>query len=255
MGTTYYPKRTGGLTSYWTAVAAEVERSGLTFTTVTLDPEKVGTLTAVPNEMFRDPGLLVAIGNLIGIEIVHAMADRLDHTVVNGDGTADHGGFTGILESAAIASQSADATHTTVATLDADDVGKVVAALISYALPNARWGMSNAVKGQLRNIRSTTGVPIYDRGNGAREPAAIDGFPYALGTRCPTVAAAATGNPYAVFGDWRLAMYVGMIRNIAIASSEHAYFPSDMTAIRGIMHVAVAEADADAMVIAKTAAA
>jgi len=253
---TRFPQRTGGFTMYWVAVAAEGTRSGMTFTTVDLTPEKGMVLTGIPNEMYRDPGLLVDIGNLVGVEATFCIAGGMDDVVVNGDGTADYGGFTGILESANIASQSADATHTTVATLDGEDVGNVHAALpLGIALRNARWAMSNGVKGVLRNLRTTTGAPLYDRGNGQREPATIDGYPYTLGTACPTVAAAATGNPYAIFGDFRMAYYVGMLRSIEIAASEHVYFTSDMTAVRALAHVAFAEAEADALVVAKTAGA
>jgi len=255
MGQTTWPKRTGGLASYWTDVAAEITRSGLTFDTVTMTPKKVGTLSGIPNEMFVDPGLLIDAGQLIGLEISYTMADRLDNTVVNADGTADHGGFTGILQSATIASEAAAAGNTTVATLDGADIMEIPGALpVAYALPNARWAMSLSVKGHVRGLTATTGVPLFDRGVGQAEPASIDGYPYALGTRMPAKSAVTAGTAWAVFGDFRMAMYVGMIRAIRIDLSKDVYFTSDMTGIRGVMHVAIAEADADALLIAKTAA-
>jgi len=253
MGTTTWPKRTGGLTSYWTDLAAAIKRSGIAFTTVTMTPKKVGTLTAVPNEMLMDPGLLTAIGQLVGVEIVYAMADRLDHTVVNGDGTADHGGFTGILQSASIGSEAAASGNTTIATLDPGDIDNVLAALSAgYALPNARWGLSLSVLMGLRSMRATGGESIFNRG-GLAFPPNVDGYPFTVSTRMTTKAAATAGVAYALFGDFRMAMYVGMIGGIRIDKSDHAYFAEDMAAIRGTMHVAIAEADANALVIAKTA--
>ena len=252
MGTTTYPKRTAGLTSYWTDLAAAIQRSGITFGTVTLTPKKVGTLTAVPNEMLRDPMLLAALGQLIGTEIVYAMADRLDHTVLNGDGSADHGGFTGILQSANITSVAAAGGNPTIALLDAADIDNVIAGLLyAYALPNARWVMSLSVLMGVSHKRTTAGDPIFDRGS-AGFPANIDGFPFTISTRMPANAAITAGLKYAIFGDLRLAMYVGMIAGISIERSEHAYFAEDMTAYRGVMHVAVAEADADAVVTGKS---
>jgi len=253
MGTTTWPKRTGGLTSYWTDLAAAIKRSGIAFTTVTMTPKKVGTLTAIPNEMLLDPGLLVAIGQLVGVEIVYAMADRLDHTVLNGDGTADHGGFTGIFESATIASEAAASGNTTIATLDAADIDNILAALPKgYALPNARWVQSLSVLMGIRAIRTTNGDSVFDKGGSGYLPN-LDGYPFTVATRAPTKAAVTTGLAYAVFGDFRMAMYVGMIGAIRIDRSAHAYFAEDMAAVRSTMHVAIAEADADALVIAKTA--
>ena len=253
MGTTTWPKRTGGLTSYWTDLAAAITRSGIAFGTVTMTPKKVGTLTAVPNEMLLDPGLLAALGQLIGVEIVYAMADRLDHTVINGDGTADHGGFTGILNSASIASEAAAAGNMTIATLDAADIDEILGALpAGYALPNARWLQSLSVLMGIRAIRTTNGDSIFDKGGSGYLPN-LDGYPFTNSTRMTTKAAATAGVAYAAFGDFRMAMYVGMIGGIRIDRSEHAYFAEDMTGYRGTMLVAIAEADADALVIAKTA--
>ena len=252
MGTTTYPKRTAGLTSYWTDLAAAIQRSGITFTTVTLTPKKVGTLTAVPNEMLRDPGLLAAIGQLIGTEITYAMADRLDNTVINGDGTADHGGFTGILESATITSVAAAGGNPTIALLDVADIDNVIAGIAyTYALPNARWIMSLSVLNGVCRRRTTAGDLIFDRGSQGF-PANLDGFPFTIASRMPANAAITAGKKYAIFGDMRLAMYVGMIGNVTIDRSEHAYFAEDMTGYKGIMHVAIAEADADAVVTGKS---
>jgi hypothetical protein len=47
-------------------------------------------------------------------------------------------------------------------------------------------------------------------------------------------------------------MYVGMIAGVTIDRSEHAYFSEDMMAYKGIMHVAIAEAEADAVVTGKS---
>jgi len=254
MGVTTWPKRTGGLTSYWTDLAAAIERSGITFGTVTLTPKKVGTLTAVPNEMLRDPMLLAALGQLLGVEIAYAMADRLDHTVLNGDGSADHGGFTGILQSSNIATQAATATHTTGATLTAADWDLVIGAIPKgYALPNARWVLSLSMLMAGRGLRTTAGDAIFDRG-GDGFPANVDGYPFTVSTRMPAKAAVTAGLKWGIFGDLRLAMYVGMLGGISIERSEHAYFAEDMTAYRGVMHVAVAEADADALIVGKAAA-
>ena len=150
---------------------------------------------------------------------------------------------------------TAAATHTTVATLDGTDISNVIAGLtVGYALGEAEWGMSLSVKGKLRALKTTTGAPLYQRGN-QREPSTIDDYPYQLSPRMPASGSIGAAELYAFFGNLRLSHIVGMVRDIEIARSEHALFESDMMAIRGTMHVDIQEADASAIVTAKTAAA
>ncbi len=253
-GTTTYPKRTAGMTAHPTAVAAQIAQSGITFDTVQLQPEKWAVLSGIPNEMFRFANMLADIGQLAGLEIVYAMQYAFDNAVVNGDGTADYGGITGILESLNISAVTAASGHTTMATIDETDVSNVIAGLTKdYAIDKAAWGFSLSVQRALRNIRATTGVPLYDRGNGG-EPNTIDGYPYSMCNRMPAKAAVTAGTKYGFFGDLEKSHYFGMVREIEIAKSEHIWFGSDMTAIRGIAHVDCQEADADAIVVAKSAA-
>lgn len=254
-GTTTYPKRTGGLTAFPTAVAAQIQQSGIQFGTVQLKPEKWGTLTAVPNEMFRFPSMLAAVGQLVGLEIVYAMSYAFDNAVANGDGTADYGGITGILQSANISAVTAAAGHTTMATIDETDISNVIAGLTAdYAIDAAAWGFSLSVQRAMRNIRTTTGQPMYDRGD-AKEPNTIDGYPYHMSNRMPAKASVTAGVKYSFFGDLQKSHYFGMVGAIEIAQSDHVLFASDMTVIRGIAHVDCKEADVTAIVIGKTAAA
>ncbi len=254
-GKTTIPKRTGGLTAYPTAVAAEIERSGPALGTVELTPAKWAVLTGIPNEFFRSPGMLADVGQWLGVEIVLAINYALDNAFINGDGTAAYGGITGILQSITIAAVAAASGNTSIADIDETDVGNVIGGLTKdYAVGDARWGFSLSVQRYLRNIRTSTGMPMYDRGD-AREPSTIDAYPYVYGNRMPA-ASACTGasSKYGFFGDLKLSHIVGMIRDILIDTSDHVYFSSDMTAMRGLIQVDVAEQDATAVVVAKTAA-
>lgn len=252
VGSTNWPTRTGGMTAHWTAAGAQGTRSTPSFGLATLSPEKLMVLTAYPNEFARSR-LLVALGQYLALELVHAMALALDDAFVNGDGTASYGGITGILNSASIGTVTPADDHDALSEITGTDVGAVIAGLpAGYALNDARWMMHNSVKGTLRNLRSTTGVPLFDRGSGG-EPSMIDGYPYSLVNRMPTATTAeAASQDYAVFGDPSLSHLVGMIQDIQIATSDQALFESDLTALRGIMHVDMTEVDSDALVIAAT---
>jgi len=254
VGTTKIPKRTAGLTAYWTAPGAQGTRSTPTFDLISLTPEKLMVLVAAPNEFYRTQ-LLIDLGNFIGLEIAHAIPLALDDAVVNGDMSASYGGITGILQSANITSVAAASTHTTVATLDGTDISNVIAGLaVGYALDEAEWGMSLSVMGKLRALKTSTGEPLYQRSDQG-VPATIDDFPFMWTPRMPASGSIGAAAKYAWFGDLQKSHIVGMIRSIELAKSEHALFESDMTVTRGILHVDCQEQDATAIVTAKTAAA
>ena len=251
-GTTYWPKGTGRLTGYWTTPAAAITQSGLTFETVEMSPEGLKTLTGIPNEMMQDPGLLVDLGNLVGLEIAYAMAYALDNAIINGDGTASMGGITGILQSATLTAVTPSA-HTTVATLDGDDLDDFLAGLtLSTMHVNAQWFLSLSVLMKLLAIKDATTKQYIYREADVRGKRVLDGYPAVVGQLFTAAASGTADVNFGAFGDLRRSHYVGMIRNIQIATSEHVWFDQDMTAIRGILHCDMAEADANALVVLHT---
>jgi len=247
LGQTTWPTRTGGLTAYPTAAGAKILRTAPTVGTATLTPVKWATLTGVPNEFFRT-NLLVSLGQWLATEIVYALYTALDNAVVNGDGTADYGGITGILQSATIASVTPVDDHDAGSELTGVDVSQVIGELpVAYALPNARWFMSLSMKGHCRGLKDTNGQPLYDRGNG-REPSTIDGYPYVLSTHYTAKASVGASAKWATFGDLRMAYMFGMLQDIAIDRSTDAGFETDTTLVRGLTHVDAKEIDANAVV-------
>ena len=253
LGQVSIPKRTGGLTAYWTAPAAQGTASTPTFGLVTLTPQKLMALTVIPNE-FERSALLIDLGNFIAMEMVYAMSYALDDALINGDGTAAYGSITGIMQSANISSVSAASGNTTIATLDPEDISNVIAGMtVDYGFRGPRWGLSLSVLMALRSLRNADDVPVFERANG-QMPANIDGYPFTYGNRMVAAGSVSAATKYAWFGDLSISHIVGMLRDVEIAKSEHAYFLSDQAAIRGTMHVDMAEADVNAIVVAKTAA-
>ena len=70
----------------------------------------------------------------------------------------------------------------------------------------------------------------------------------------PAAGTISAATKYAWFGDPRMSHICGMLRDIKIVSSDQALFESDMTVVRGVMHVDIQEADVTAIVTGKTAA-
>jgi HK97 family phage major capsid protein len=248
-GQTTWPKLTGELTAYPTAVAAQIQKSAPAFDTISMTPVKWAALSPVPNEFFRNPQLLAALGQRLALLIIRAMGYAFDNALVNGDGTAAYGGIMGIRNDATISAVTA-AAHASLATYDGTDVSKVIAGMAKDYVTDPYWLMSLSSERTLRALKSTNGGPLYQQGaNG--EPNSIDGYPYKICQRFPAAAASTNSVKWGAFGDLRLAYYFGMLGGIEIAQSEHARFEQDVTVVRGMAHVDAALKDADAIVTAQ----
>jgi HK97 family phage major capsid protein len=250
LGGTTWPTRTGGLTAYPTAAFAKIQKSAPAFSSVTMQPVKWATLTGIPNEFYQTR-LLVELGQFLGTEISYALAYAFDNAILNGDGSADYGGVTGILQSATISAASITAAHTSIATITGTDVSEIIAALTKSYVTDPYWLLSLSVERTLRALKATTGMPLYLQGTNG-EPNTIDGYPYKISQRMPAAAACVSAsNKWGIFGDLRLAYFFGMIGEIRIDLSEHIYFESDATAVRGVAYMDAKEVDKDAVVVAK----
>ena len=253
MGTTTWPRELTELTAYWTAVAAEIQKSGFTFDTVSMQPEELAGLTAIPNQMMMDPRLLVDLGNFVGLGLVRAIGRKLDDSVANGDASASYGGITGFLVSATIAAVTAAAGNTTVALIDGDDLDEFIAGLtLSTAHENAQWFLSLSSLMKHLSIKDpTTKQYIYRRADD-RGKEILNGYRVHVAQILPAAASVGAATKYGAFGDLQRAYYVGMIRNIEIAASEDVWFPQNMTGIRGIVYADAAEAASGCLVTLKT---
>jgi len=247
------PKRTSGLTAYWTAAGAQGTRSTPTLDLIQIQPEKLMALVAMPNEFLRS-SLLTDLGNWLGIELVYSLKYALDNAIINGDGSADYGGITGIMQSANISEVAAAAGNTTLATLEGFDISNAIAGITKdYGFRDPQWGMSLSVLMKLRAIQDDNGLPLYERASG-QMPANIDGYPFTTGNTMTAAGSVSADTAYAWFGDLGVSHIVGMLHDINISASEHVVFESDMHMMRAIMHVDIQEAETNAIVRAATAA-
>jgi len=249
-GQTTWPKLTGELTAYPLAALARLTESAPTFETVNMTPVKWGVLTPIPNEFFKNPTLLVALGQRLAWMVTRAIAYGYDNAMVNGDGTADYGNITGVLEDANIAAITAGAA-TAIASYTGAEIGLVIAGIsVDYA-DDLRWYMHLSSERTLRNLRSTTGTPLYERGSNG-EPNTIDNYPYSTCQRFPAAGGVGAATKWGIFGDLQLSHYFGMMGGIEIAMSEHVRFEHDMTVIRGLAYADAALKDGNAVKTAKT---
>jgi len=252
-GQTTIPKRTGGITAYPVSAGAEFERQRMTVGVVTLTPAKWGAICVAPNEFLRS-ALLVDLGNFVALELVYAIREAMDNACVNGDGTGDYAGITGILQSATLTTVTL-AAHQTGATVDEGDFDDIVEGITkAYALPEARWLISLSMLLHGKHLRSATGEPLlWDRGDVGRGlPSTLDGFPYTISPKFPAKAGVTAATTFCAFGDPRMSHVVGMLRDIQIDTSDQAFWTSDQTGFRALVQWDFEEQDAAAMVLGKT---
>ncbi len=250
IGQTTWPKQTGELTAYPLAASATLTESAPTFGTVSMTPIKWGVFTPIPNEFFRNPTLLDALGQRVAWMITRAIAYAADNALVNGDGTADYGNITGLLQDAGVSAITA-AAAATIGAYTAAEVGTVVAGITSDYVQDMRWMMSLSSERTMRNVRDTLEHPLYDRGSNS-EPNTIDGYPYTVCQRFPAAGGVGATTEWGAFGDLRLSHFFGMLGAIEIAQSEHVRFQQDVTCLRGIAMMDAALKDGNAVVTMKT---
>ena len=250
LGQTTWPKLTGELTSYPLAVAADFIESTMGLGTVTMTPIKWGVFSAIPNEFFRNPTSLVQLGQRLALLSTRAIAYGFDNALVNGDGTADYGTITGILQDASIAAITA-AAAATIGAYTGAEIGAVIAGVTKDYVNDPRWLMHLSSERTLRNIRSDIGTPLYDRGSNG-EPNTIDNYPYTTCQRFPAAGGVGASTEWAAFGQLQLSHYFGMLGGVLFDQSEHARFQNDVTVVRGIAMGDSALKDGDAIVTVKT---
>ena len=88
------PRRSGGLTAYWTGEASAITESTATFDQVNLVAKKLAVITSVSNELNEDS--LVNLGDFVAGEIAYQFAKKEDEACFSGDGSSTYGGIIGL---------------------------------------------------------------------------------------------------------------------------------------------------------------
>ena len=99
-----WPRRTGGLTAYFTGENQAATESQASWDGINLTAKKLGALTRMSNEIAEDA--VVSVADWLVGEIAYAFASKEDDCGFNGDGTSTYGGMRGL------ATIFADGNHT-----------------------------------------------------------------------------------------------------------------------------------------------
>lgn len=229
-----WPRRVGGLTAYFTGENQSATESQASWDNVNLTAKKLAALTRMSNEIAEDA--VVSIADWLVGEIAYAFAAKEDDAGFNGDGTSAFGGIRGVTALFTDGSHTAGQYTTSSASLTAltvADFTGVMGKLPQYALPGAKWYMSQQVflsaagtvlaKGGGNTIATLANDPLNPR---------LLGFPVKIAQKLP-IAAPGAGKVQFLFGDLSKASALGERRGVTIRRSDHRYFENDQIGLLG----------------------
>lgn len=228
-----WPRRVGGLTASFTGENTAVTESQASWDNINLTAKKLGALTRMSNEIAEDAVISVADW-LVG-EIAYAFAAKEDDCGFNGDGSSAFGGMRGLTVI------FADGNHTkgqyqvssaTWTSLVLKDLTGLMGVLPQYALPNAKWYMSQQAFYQIvGSITAGAGGNRIDTLTQGVEKRLL-GFPVVIAQKLP-IATPGSGKAMFFFGDLAKAAAMGERRGVTIKRSDHRYFENDQIGILG----------------------
>lgn len=221
------PRRTGGLTAYFTGEGAAFTESEKSWGQVQLVAKKFGVLTKMSKELSEDA--VISIADDLASEIAYAFAKKEDDCGWNGDGTSTYGGIVGVKAKfvaglgSFVGAVNAGTNRDTFAEINADDLNSVIAALPKFAEPNAKWYCSQQAWALVfqRLLAASGGNSIMDlNGKPARS---YLGYPIVIDQTLPTTTGDLSDVPMLYFGDLGLAARMGDRRGVSMQTLVERY--------------------------------
>lgn len=232
------PRRTSGVTSYFSAEAGTITDSTKGWDNVELTAKKLAALVKYSSEVLEDA--IISIADDLADEIVYAFSLKEDQCGFIGDGSSTYGGIEGISNALTrlFTSTSADSAGVEIATGNAmdevtdGDLMSIMGNLPEYADDGtAAWYCSRvaAFKIFARLLRASGGTTPAQAAGAL--PLEYGGYPIKVTQVMPRTDL--NSQVLAVFGSMKKAVSFGDRRQTTIAISDQRYFENDQVAIRG----------------------
>lgn len=231
-----WPRRTGGLTAYFVGENQGLTESQVAFDNVNLTAKKLATLTKLSTEIAEDA--VVNIADFVVNEISYAFASKEDDCGFNGDGTSTYGGMRGLTYLAVDGNHNAGkytaaSGHNTFALLDATDITGLMGLLPQYALPNAKFYISQlGFATTFERLIAAAGGNRIDTLDGSIVYRYL-GFPIVISQKLPLIGTTLTTKAMMFFGDLTLAAAMGERRGVTIRRLDERFADNDQIGIMG----------------------
>lgn len=236
------PRRTSGVTAYFVGEGATITGSSKTWDNVMLIAKKMAALTVFSSEIRDDA--IINIADDLAFEIAYAFANKEDECGFNGDGTANYGGITGVIQKLlSLSGTIANIAGLVVGAgnlyseLTLADFNKVVGKLPQYADTNmAKWYMHKTFYHTVaeRLALAAGGVTSAEVMRGAREFTFL-GYPVQFAQVLPKTEA--NSQVCALLGDLTLAAKFGDRRQTTVFLDPYSLTTTDQLQIRGTQRI------------------
>jgi len=228
-----WPRRTGGLTAFFTGENQAATESSASWDNVNLTAKKAAVLTRMSTEIDQDA--VVSVADWLVGEIAYAFASKEDDCGFNGDGTSTYGGMRGITQLAVDGSHNACKVTSSSATWTSmvlKDLTGPIGTLPQYAIGNAKWYMSQqAFYSIVATITAGAAGNRLDVLTNAIDRRLL-GFPVSIAQKLP-ITTPGSGKAMFFFGDLSKSSVMGDRRTVTIKRSDHRYFENDQIGLLG----------------------
>lgn len=220
------PKTTGHSTAASAAQGSTLPSSDPTFGMATLGAFKYGILLSVSRELVDDTG--VDLEGYLAMQAGRALGNKFGSDLVTGTGTGQPNGLLSLA--------TVSVTGSTTGVSGAPSYDNLVDLQYSVIAPyrasrSCYWIMRDAMVGELRKLKDTTGQPIWQPSIQIGAPDMLLGKPLVSD---PFMPAKATGAKSIGFGDFSQ-FFVRMVGSIRFERSDDFAFGSDMVTFRAVL--------------------
>jgi HK97 family phage major capsid protein len=183
---------------------------------------------------------VISIADWMTQEMAWGFAQLEDDALFNGDGTSSYGGIHGVNVKIIDGNHGAGAVDAasgidTFAEITATDLATAMAALPAYALPNAKWFVSQPGYAlSLERLLAAGGgntIATIEAGASRRQ---YLGYEVVVSQKMPTSTGDLSDEVMLLFGDLRMAAILGSRGDVRMRVSEERYMEYDQLGILGI---------------------
>jgi HK97 family phage major capsid protein len=231
------PRRTGGLTAYFTGENTALTSSDKTWDIIQLVAKKLGVLTYLSTELDEDA--IINIADDLAGEMAYAFALKEDQCGFNGDGSSTYGGIFGVTQKILGLAGAVDGAsgHDTYAEIDATDLANVMGKLPAYARLGAKWFVSQTgFDVMFGRLAIGAGGNTIQTVAGAVQRSYL-GYPIEIVQVLPTSTGDLSDVVMALFGNLAQAATLGERRGIAVRRSDEIKFIEDQVALKATERV------------------
>lgn len=245
-----FPRLISGIPVSWPDEGTVIPTSIPVFGNLKMSAKKMAAVVPVTSELLEDSSIQLA--NLILTLFAESIAAEEDRVGLNGSTVAGDP-FDGVLYDADVPKLVMAAGNTAFTDVTADDLSDMIAQLPSVAQSGAKFYIHRTVFNVIRKLKNIDGDYIYSQ-PGGDQPGMIWGFPYELCDSMPSITDTAISTPFIFLGNLKY-LFLGDLRKMTIAQSQHVKFLEDKTVLRVTERVSIKVGQPQGFVVLVTAAA